>query len=156
MVQGYTKRRRYIDKFLGLISVHDDGCWYWLACIATHGYGLFCGPEKLVLAHRFSYESFVGKIPKKLVVHHKCRNRRCVNPGHLEAITNKENVLMGIGVTAENARKTRCKRGHNEFYFNGQGRACRVCARLHVKNFAIRKRIRAQEIQQPLEQNAHT
>jgi hypothetical protein len=67
---------------------------------------------KNVLAHRLSYETFVGPIPIDKQLDHLCRNRLCVNPCHLEPVTQRENILRGEGVPAQNARKTHCKNGH--------------------------------------------
>lgn len=58
----------------------------------------------------------------------------CVNPDHLEAVTNRENVLRGAGVTAQNARKEFCKYGHeftpeNTRHFGTTHRSCKMCQR---------------------------
>lgn len=81
--------------------------------ITTHGntYGRLPG-KKLVLAHRVAYKKHYGSIPKELVIDHKCRVGLCVNPLHLEAVENVENIMRGNGAPARNARKTHCKRGH--------------------------------------------
>ena len=85
-----------------------------------------------------SYELHVGPIPKGLTVDHTCRNRRCVNPNHMEIVTQKENNARGNSPSAINARKTHCKRGHpfsgdNLYVDPGrQSRHCRACkAMLH-------------------------
>lgn len=110
-------------------------CWEWLAD-KTNGYGRFViGNNKKVRAHRFAYERLVGEIPEGLVIDHLCRNRACVNPKHMEVVTNRENILRGEGLTAINARKTHCNRGHKFTSentrpngVNGKGRKCRECA----------------------------
>ncbi len=97
-----------------------DDCWPWVGSkISTHGndYGVFSIPTgkehgKSVSAHRYSCELAHGPIPEGYVVDHKCRFGLCVNPNHLEAVTNKENILRGNGAPAINARKTHCVRGH--------------------------------------------
>lgn len=72
----------------------DDECWPWLASTTIHGYGRF-GHQTLkagyTTAHRASYELNVGEIPEGMVVRHKCHNRICVNPAHLEVGSYRDN-----------------------------------------------------------------
>lgn len=84
-----------------------DTCWNWTGYLNL-GYGVF----KSKRAHRVAYEHLVGPIPEGLVIDHLCRNRACVNPEHMEPVTNKENVLRGIGPSAQAARLTHCVNGH--------------------------------------------
>lgn len=110
-----------------------NNCWIWIGSTRSiNGYGQFLFNGKLVQSHRISFEIFKGDIPNGLVIDHLCRNKICVNPEHLEAVSNKENILRGIGVCANNKRKTQCKNGH-EFteqniyrYPNGR-KDCRIC-----------------------------
>jgi len=117
-----------------------DYCWNWRGHKNAYGYGDFKINEKHLQAHRFSYELIKGKIPEGLQLDHLCRNRSCVNPDHLEAVTSKVNLLRGKGLTSQNARKTHCIHGH-EFtpentYFQKRSngvvsRLCKACLRQH-------------------------
>ncbi len=122
-------RRQLIEKFLPKIKVVDNGCWEWQGCEVGRGYGGFNG----TYAHRFSYELFNNTIiPAGLTIDHLCRNRKCVNPDHLEAVSLKENILRGTCPPAKNALKTHCPRGHPydevNTYINPKGwRICNIC-----------------------------
>jgi hypothetical protein len=69
----------------------ENGCWNWTAAL-RNGYGVIGQKKSLLYAHRVSYELLVGLIPVGYQIDHLCRNRRCVNPAHLEAVTQQENI----------------------------------------------------------------
>lgn len=87
-----------------------------------------------VPAHRAVYESIVGPIPEGMELDHLCRNRACVNPGHLEPVSHQENCIRGT-VGHHLAERTHCPRGHAydaTVRLNrgrGVGRRCRTCIR---------------------------
>lgn len=107
-----------------------EECWPWVGTLNAAGYGHLWGgrddPREWLKAHRVAYELLVGPIPAGLVLDHLCRNRRCVNPDHLEPVNLVENVMRGVGVGPTNAAKTTCHRGH-ELTRNKAGRYCRTC-----------------------------
>lgn len=129
-----TIEERFFEKIEKINS-----CWIWKSTITPTGYGHFStgGTNQRELAHRFSYELHKGKIPERLVVDHLCRNRSCVNPDHLQIVTQQENVLRGIGAAAINARKTHCVKGHSfeeMAYVNHKGqRICNECKRIATR-----------------------
>jgi hypothetical protein len=122
----------------------DGECWEWTARVDRYGYGRFRLDRKMELAHRVAYRIFVGDIPEGLTVDHLCRNRKCVNPAHLEAVSRKDNTLRGVGPTAVNAGKDVCASGHpfnaDNTYFRPTGnRDCRACGRVRSAAYKARR-----------------
>ena len=130
--------KRFLSKVdtLSDAAAGGHGCWIWLAAIDKDGYGFTrIGKRSAVRAHRISYECCVGPIEDDLVIDHLCRHRICVNPRHLEAVSNKINLLRGESFSAVNARKDVCDNGHpfsgpNLISHPNGHRSCRECRRV--------------------------
>lgn len=139
-----------LTRVLNKISIgHEHGCWEWLGAKQGGGYGtLAFGPRSAPvawLAHRYTYEHFIGGVPKGLQLDHLCRNRGCVNPWHLEPVTGLENVNRGLKAKGTH-RVTRCPRGHpysgDNLYINPVGAfECRICKRESVRRARERKAV---------------
>src|ERR1043166_7685871 len=87
----------------------NSGCWLWTGAIKTvTGYGYIWTDKRVASAHRAAYESLVGPIPDGLQIDHRCRIRCCVNPAHLEPVTNVENQRRGL----RGELTTHCPAGH--------------------------------------------
>ncbi len=132
------KPRPMIDRFNEKwIGDCNSECWLWVGYVRPDGYGeMGGGPGEVLRAHRFSYEHFVGPIPAGLTIDHLCRVRSCVNPKHLEPVTQRENNRRGFSIYATNARKTHCKNGHpfdeaNTRWHRSNGITCRRCGTCH-------------------------
>ncbi len=111
-------------------------CWLWTAALWGGGYGAFSirigGKSFPHNAHRLSYGMLVGPIPHGLVLDHLCRVRHCVNPAHLDPVTDRINILRGVSPYARKARQAACLAGHPfdeaNTYVNRNGtRHCLVC-----------------------------
>lgn len=123
-----------LERILAKVEISSDGCLLWTGALTGWGYSNVGyldedGQRRNQSAHRALYEAFVGSVPEGHELDHVCRVRRCVNPGHLEAVTHAENVLRG----ARGRLVTVCARGHaytpeNTITRADGRRRCRTCA----------------------------
>lgn len=125
----------------GPISEHrpDLGrCHTWTGRVDRLGYGRTTHDNKEVGAHQVAYMLAYGPIPEGLEPDHLCRNRRCVNAAHMEAVTHRVNTLRGDSPSARCARQTHCVHGHpfddeNTRRRSSGRRDCRACERERQK-----------------------
>lgn len=117
-------------------------CWMWTAYIGGDGYGQFGLNGKVERAHRVAYEMGIGPIPQGMQIDHLCRVRACVNPNHLEPVTQRENILRGESPSAKCARVMRCPQGHQYSDTNtarySDRRYCKECIRIHREDYRAR------------------
>lgn len=144
MYRNYKERDFLPGRILLSSTPCLDGCWKWNLSLDRDGYGITTIKRVAKRAHKVAYEVFIGPVPEGLVLDHKCRVRHCVNPWHLEPVTNKENVMRGKGACALNARRTHCINGHeysaeNTAVRNGV-RNCLTCERIKTIEYRARKR----------------
>lgn len=102
--------------------------------VRPNGYGQLSRDKKAWYAHRWYYTIAYGPIPDGLWIDHLCRNRRCVNPLHLEAVEPRVNTARGMAPSAVTVRTGHCQHGHamegyNVITIRDGKRRCRECVR---------------------------
>lgn len=135
MLEESYAKRSVLDRFMAKVdTAGPNGCWLWIASLNNQGYGQFKltpKPLNTVGAHRVALMLFRGiaitprrTLSGTMSVDHLCRNRRCVNPDHLEYVSQQENVRRALF-------KSHCKHGHLfdavNTYVIKRRRQCRVC-----------------------------
>lgn len=162
-IRSYIERRSVPED-----RSHSTPCWIWQGCVNEKGYARDKLPplyDRTRAVHRASYEAYVEPIPEGLQIDHLCCVTSCVNPDHLEPVTQEENLRRqaertGLGDKdrprpAKKYRprvpKTRCSRGHEytpentKLAVNGGGytiRLCRTCLRVTARRKKLRRKER--------------
>ena len=150
----YAPSDSSFERFLSKIDSSGE-CWVWTAYTRRDGYGRIKIGRKMFLSHRKSFLWSRGYLTEGLQIDHLCRNHSCVNPDHLEEVTQRENILRGEGKCAMQARQTHCVRGHELTEENTRRRLdypakrlCKKCAKirdhsrwLRVKELRDRKSV---------------
>lgn len=154
-VQGHRKPKPIEDRFWQKVKENSEtGCWEWQGAL-SNGYGAIGHGTRdkhtMYQAHRWAYEYVVAKIPEGLQIDHLCRNRRCVNPAHLEPVTIRENLRRGNGWAGLHARKTHCPAGHplegdnlSQHHLKHGQRKCLACHAARQRAYKAAKRVAKQ------------
>ena len=158
-ILGPEARAALAARFWSKVDVRGDAdCWLWTAAKDKFGYGRFMCLGRNAKAQRVSYELTHGPIPAGMVTDHKCRNRQCVNPRHLEPVSNVENIKRGDGLRASSIKfdgSETCPQGHprtlqNTHYARRRGkdgaviwRSCLVCRRERNRAYLAARRASA-------------
>ncbi|MEU8334810.1 hypothetical protein [Micromonospora tulbaghiae] len=132
-----------LKRFEAKFSEADDGCWIWHGA-TSRGYGQMYYEGRVHQAHRLLYEHVHGLVPDGLTLDHLCHtnsddclggntcpHRRCVNPSHLEPVTQKVNNARSLSLPTQNSHKEKCPSGHPyagvNLYVKDGKRYCRKC-----------------------------
>lgn len=147
-------RRDPGERALEKVRLNGD-CWIFEGAHTANGYGQVHNPTGSRLAHRAVYEYLTRQeIPPKATVDHVCRVKSCVNPDHMEIVSNRENILRGGSMAALYARRTHCPRGHpfdgdnlRVYKSDGNSRTCLTCKREASRRTAARARSKTDPIE---------
>jgi hypothetical protein len=127
----------FVDRVFSKVDASGD-CWEWTGTLDKRSrYGVIGRGGRgtgNMQAHRAVWELLAGPIPDDLQLDHLCRNRQCVNPDHLEPVTDEENKRRGYGISVLYAKRTTCDSGHPldgviHLKDGTSHRYCKACAR---------------------------
>lgn len=124
-------------------TIREGDCLIWQGGVQSRGYGVVFESGRVHLAHRVAYEAARGPIGAGMTIDHLCRNKRCVNPNHLEVVTRGENVRRAA------AAQTHCRHGHPLSGDNvrvavrarGTQRECVACHKARMKAYRSRQAV---------------
>ena len=155
--------RKITDEYL-LSKIDKDGhvpqhmptygkCWIWTGAKQKNNGGIYgyFGRRPVKKAWYWTYDQVHGKVPDGLILDHLCRYTLCVNPDHLQAVTNHVNILRGENTAAKYARRTHCNNGHeytteNTRITKAGARLCRTCRRITSRQEKARAKERKSHI----------
>lgn len=127
-----------------------DTCWLWTGYIQG-GYGRAYWKGENIRVHRIVYAELVDTVPVGFELHHKCANKHCANPSHLEIMTKSDHsrISPALAIMAsKNRSRTHCSKGHEwtkentlwYTYKNKTGRRCRKCHVVQETKYRRRKK----------------
>lgn len=132
--QSHISRTLTVEQRLNIYTLKSESCWDWTGYLNVYGYGQLTILGKKKLAHRISYEIYRGPIPNGMVIDHTCQNKKCVNPDHLEVVTNAENIRRRNHILWSS--RNGCNKGHGiqKIYVDSKDRRkCKECDSLRHK-----------------------
>lgn len=147
-----TLTERVMRRIWAKTTTTPSGCIEWTGAKSPNGYGRvgFGGKKNTAVVHRLVLVWATGQdIPEGYDVDHLCRNRACIRPDHLEAVTRRENMRRGLSIGSETIRLDDlagiCPRGHNLRAADawvtpaGGNRRCRLCVNERARAYRARK-----------------
>lgn len=84
-----------LDHILERVVTPRPDCRIWVRA-TRHGYGCISIDGQMKQVHRVVWELVNGPIPDGMTIDHLCRVKACVNPEHLEVVTQAENVARAV------------------------------------------------------------
>lgn len=114
-----------LERFWDRVQVQPNGCWNYTDTKSARYSRFKESGKNRVQGHNFSFIVNKGQIPLGLQLDHLCKNKKCVNPDHLEPVTSQENI--------KRSKKDVCPKGHplsgDNLYRHGNRRHCITCRR---------------------------
>lgn len=147
MSRSDTKIHRIVSKLDGYPT---SECWLWTG-YKQAGYGRAYWQGANTRVHKIVYTELVAEIPSGYELHHKCSNKHCANPSHLEVLTKADHSRLSpalLIMATRNRARTHCSKGHawtkeNTLWYtykNKTGRRCRKCHVIQVTKSRERKK----------------
>jgi hypothetical protein len=122
--QGWPMAERLMHYVL---RIPESECWYWDGNLDKDGYGVTWNGLTTKKAHRESYKEFVDHIPDGMAIHHRCGERSCINPRHLECVDAREHNTMHA--SHRHSKRPCCTKCNGPVIHDGYGYKCRPCLR---------------------------
>lgn len=138
-------RTRFVEK---IAFEPMSGCWFWLGVTDACGYGCIRVDGRFWGTHRYAYETIIGPVPDGLEIDHLCQVRNCVNPAHMEPVTQEENKRRA------GLRRTMCASGnHPRFPGSRYGKGtnagrCKECVRAASRRYSLKNQMAAAPIRE--------
>ncbi|HKF38799.1 MAG TPA: HNH endonuclease signature motif containing protein [Ktedonobacteraceae bacterium] len=147
-METFSRNHDPLIRFQSRIIKDTNECWIWQGKIAANGRAIFKVNGRSVYVHKWAYEHYKGPTPEGLVLDHLCKIPACVNPDHLEAVTQLEN---------NRRMRTHCRNGHfltveNTYLAKNGNRICRTCLKKRSKKYQQRSYERQLHTREGLEQ----